>query len=243
LIYSDASLTRIVFAFADDSTSVVSTSSIVIAVVIFVVSHAIYDYIIYRVKRTRLVRLLVFDCAATVNKLSAVVDQIDQTITSSSTDGDEFDRVRALHSGFPLSGPLVETKELIRNLDPIPASLLGRYFDRWTRLQEVERRYSKAYEKLVESVAWSKCGSASQNYYELVKVEYWSQVRAEMKLIRRLAIHLCHFSCELFTHIFSAAELGRNFALIQEHSNGRWKNWADFKQDDDRFKLLFSSSP
>jgi hypothetical protein len=230
----DASWTLCLFTLAMQAPASQSTVAsvaigVIVGVIIVVISRGIVDYATYWIHRQRLIRLLIFECAATINRLSEVVEQIEK-LDWKSPPADEWDRIRLRQCGFVFAGPMDETRELIRYLNPREAKLINRFFDRWQRLSILERKYCQAFENLLEAVAQVKSGGPQQNYFALVKDEYWEQVNAELKDIKRDSIELCHFSYQLIENLFSESGLG-SFALIREDSRDRWKSWDKFRID------------
>jgi hypothetical protein len=198
----------------------------------------VWDFYVTYVTRVRLTRILVFECAATVNKLSRTIRQIDECNLNCGTALPSFDDVCRLYSGFTVSPPIEDTRDLIRYVQPTEASLIGFFFDRWARLKDLETRYSEAHRKLIESIARIESAAPDAKQNEMLAKEYLNQATENLRALRRCAIALCHYSCQLFWRMFSAANLGRNFALIRDHSNGRWKTWTDFQKDEEKFKSL-----
>ena len=232
---------RSLMAFAESTPESAFTAtelwySVLTGVITFACARLMWDYYIQIQRSIHLTRLLIFECAGTVNKMTQILGQIDESSEISWSTPEEVGRY---YNGFVVSLPSPLPMDLVQTVDPESASLIGYFYDRWSRFNEFEKRYANSYQKYLDLVT-TQHYSSKGDMTEITWLfdEYRSQVQESLESLKAIAVELCFFSCKIFSSRFSASHLGRNFSPIQQYSNGRWKNWGDFQKDQEHFYTL-----
>lgn len=181
------------------------------------------------VRKRRLRSAVIVDCLETLNRLSEQYSGFNCNRPEGLTSEDDFAAARSHCNGFVVTGAMPETKELITLLDQKEARLLVWYFERWDLFKNLEERYAVTYQRLLEAAA--KCCEPNSEVEKRLKEEYWQQLRVSLDQMRETGRELCLFACRLFRAIAPTNELE-----LEENSDGRWKEWADFEKERKRFE-------
>lgn len=192
-----------------------------------VAANILYGWIKARNQKKILIRALLVDCVATLNKLTAVLDDLkDGAGKDTSKLSVDIQDVRDLISGVYVSPPMENGRRLIALLEPDDGRELVHYFDRWSLFFTLEARYSAVYEKLLTLTTSDEFGPNHQ-----VTKEYWDQAIHLLRFLCRTGNELCIFACSNFRRQAPAGELS-----LPDLSDERWATWREFQQEQQSYQ-------
>jgi hypothetical protein len=202
--------------------------TIVSGVLTFVVARYLFDLYETGKRVMRLRRSLACDCFAIIQSMKRVRHQANEFDTIAA-DINCFEKATELYNGFPISGPLDQTKELIPLVDPDEGSLITYFLDRWDRFNGIESLYRSAHATLVVSAAKVTAGAEDKRVHELLFDEYWSQLAHSLRAMRECAEDISYVACRLIrTWQAEDDELTDISSVSLDH----WKTWEQFAKDE-----------
>lgn len=176
----------------------------------------------------RLQRSLACDCALLAQSMKRVRRQISEFATV-DYESNLADNIAKLYTGFVVSGPLEQLKELIQYVDPNIGGLVTYLLDRWDRFSGVEARYYSAHANLVAAAAKMESSVEVSKEQRFLANEYWSDIKSELENLNDCAEDITYVCCKLIRHCQSTDE---DFLNIGDVSISHWKTWEAFALDE-----------
>ena len=196
---------------------------VIVGVVTFVFSRAVWDWCEIRTKTKRLKNAVVMEAVATVRKLK---DNL-QHIKSLKLTENRFECLRAMPSGLIYAAPLPELGQLLTLIPNDEAHDLFRLLDRWSRLVALTKHYETVFNKAVDAAA--KCDGKTPILSEACD-EYMGQAIGTLNLIYSVGNEACEFACRLFQRYGPYQD-----CEVQEISLQQWKSRPECNSDREGF--------
>lgn len=205
-----------ILAETDDKSIVIG---FVTAVLTFIFSRVFYDRFETWQKVKRLKQVMVIECIGTLRRFEKLLpDELRNCPALGSVKDVRITDVRSLLSGFILSEPSTEPKQLIALLDVHDGRLILYFFDRWALFNAHAKDYSAKCDKLLAMFA------GNTDPKQDVAKEYWDHICTALQHMRKAAEDLCAISCDVVKRFVENDDCS-----LRASSEGLWECWRDFE--------------